>query len=50
MSDKRDEIVEAASAKFDGESEAARMVQRYQQAIKEAQEANLRNETGPDCE
>lgn len=50
MGDKRDEIVETASAKFDAQSEAAAMVQRYQAALKDAQETNLRNETGPDCE
>lgn len=50
MSDPRDEIVEAGLARFEAESEAARMVQRYQQQIREAQEAQLRNETGPDCE
>jgi hypothetical protein len=50
MSDRRDEIVETGIARFEAESEAAKMVQRYEQAIKQQQEANLRNETGPDCE
>lgn len=50
MTDRRDEIVETGSALQDANSEASRMVQRYQQAIREAQEAQLRNETGPDCE
>lgn len=50
MSDKRDEIVETAPSKFDAQSEAGQMIQRYQAAIKDAQETNLRNETGPDCE
>lgn len=50
MGDIRDEIVENASARFDGESEAGAMIQRYQQQIKEAQEQQIRNETSHDCE
>lgn len=50
MLDRRDEMLENSSAKFDGESEAARMVQRYEYLLKEAQNASIRNETGPDCE
>lgn len=50
MADKRDEALENSAAKFDGESEAARMVQRYEFLLKEAQDQSIRNETGPDCE
>lgn len=46
----RDEHLENSQARFDGQSEAAAMVQRYEQAIKEAQEAQIRNETSHDCE
>lgn len=45
-----EEHVENALARFEAESEAARMVQRYQEQIKLAQEAQLRNETSFDCE
>lgn len=50
MSDKRDEIVETSSALADANSEASRVIQYYQQALKEAQAQSIRNETGPDCE
>lgn len=46
----RDEHLENSAAKFDGQSEAGQMIQRYEQAIKEAQEAQIRNETSHDCE
>lgn len=42
--------VEEALIRFQAQSEAARMVQQYQQQIREQQERQMQDETGPDCE
>jgi len=47
---RNEEHVETALARFDGQSEAGQMVQRYEQAIKETRDQGFRDETSYDCE
>lgn len=42
--------VEDALIRFQAASEAARMVAEMQRRIREEQERQMRDETGPDCE